>query len=143
MENYFYTCQYCRKEYKPKRRKVQKYCCNSCRTRAFVLKNLKGLSLVKSDPKKPDQIKIDKMSLAGVGNSIAGNLIAKGIEQAAKTIFVKEEDKPATKKDVTNLLKALNDRYQPISNMPNRFDGAKPFYDYETQTIIYLKNPIQ
>ena len=142
MENYLYTCQYCSIQYKPNRRKKQKYCSNSCRTRAFVIRNAKGLSLVKLEPTKPDQIKIEKMSLAGVGNSIAGNLIADSIINVAKTIFIKEEDRPATKKDVTNILKALNEGCHPISNMPNRYDGAKPFYDYDTQTIIYLKNHI-
>ena len=49
MENYLYVCEYCSKQYKPNRRKTQRYCSNSCRTRAFVIRNGTGLGLVKKE----------------------------------------------------------------------------------------------
>jgi hypothetical protein len=137
MENYLYVCQYCSKQYKPNRRKKQKYCSNSCRTRAFILRKGKGLGLIKPETNNPGIGKIDKMSVPGVGNAVAGNLISEGIIHAAKAIFTKEEDKPATKKDVKNMIDAINGRYHPIRNLQTRNDGAIPYYDFETKEVIY------
>ena len=136
MDNYLYKCLYCGKEYKPNRRKKQKYCSNSCRTRAFVTRNNKGLGLIKKDSEKKEPIKIEKMSIAGVANSAAGALAI----QLATNLFTSEENKPATKKDLQNLTKSLQQRYHPILNIPPRNDGARPFYDLEAQTIVYLIN---
>lgn len=74
MENYLYTCQYCSKSYKPKRRKKQKYCSNSCRTRAFAIRKNAGLNLPSIERKKTEKIRIEKMSMAGVGNAAVGTL---------------------------------------------------------------------
>ena len=136
MENYLYTCQYCSKQYKPKRRKQQKYCSNSCRTRAFVLKKGKGLSVTFKETQEDKLNKIEKMSLAGVGNAAVGTLAV----NLATRLFTNEEDKPATKKDLQNLVSSMKLRYHPIYNLPLRQDGAEPFYDLETEKIIYLFN---
>jgi hypothetical protein len=136
MENYLYTCQYCSKQYKPKRRKQQKYCSNSCRTRAFVLKKDKGLSIALKETPDDKLNKIEKMSLAGVGNAAVGTLAI----NLATRLFTKEEDKPVTKKDLQNLVSSMKLRYHPIYNLPFRRDGAEPFYDLETENIIYLFN---
>lgn len=139
MENYLYTCQYCGKEYKPNRRKKQKYCSNSCRTRAFVIKKGIGLAIIKPEITKPEENKIDKMSTAGVGNVIVGTLIADGIGAIAKNIFTNEENKPATKKDLKEMKELLLPRYHRVNNLPpNRF-GQLPYYDLNTKTIIYFK----
>ena len=69
MESYLYTCKYCGKQYKPNRRKKQKYCTNSCRVRAFVLKNEKRLNLPTKEFQEPKPIQVEKMSIAGVGNA--------------------------------------------------------------------------
>ena len=136
MENYLYTCQYCGKEYKPNRRKKQKYCSNSCRTRAFVIRNGKGLSLPTKEIKKEQSIKIEKMSIAGVGNAAAGTLAV----NALTSFFTSEANKPATKNDINNLLNKLKQRYHPILNIPHRHDGAIPYYDIETKNYVYIKN---
>lgn len=135
MENHLYVCEYCSKEYKPNRRKKQKYCSNSCRTRAFVIRNSKGLGLIKKDTEKKDPIKVEKISVAGVGNAAIGSLAV----QLATNLFTSEENKPATKKDLKNLAALLQHRYHPILNIPLRQDGAKPYYDLETKNIIYRK----
>jgi len=143
MEQYHYTCQYCGKEYKPNRRKKQKYCCNSCRTRAYQLRNPKLGSTVPSVEKKLESIKIDKMSLAGVGNAAAGALAV----NALTNLLTSEENKPATKKDIEMLTKAiLKDRYIPISNLQIRYDGHKAYFDALTQNIVYfhpITNPFK
>jgi Fe-S-cluster-containing dehydrogenase component len=135
MEKYLYTCQYCSKEYKPNRRRQQKYCSNSCRTRAFVIRKIKGLNLPSTENKNTEEKKIETMSWAGVGNAAAGTLAV----NLATSIFTKEENKPATKKDIKEVKNLLMTRYHNIKNVPNRSDGARPFYDVQTQSMVYLK----
>lgn len=140
MENYLYRCQYCGKDYKPNRRKKQKYCSNSCRTRAFVTKNSTGLSIVKTDIEKKEPFKeptkIDKMSLAGVGNAAAGALAVNVITN----LLTSEENKPATRKDLQNLANSLKQRYYPVLNIPSTQNGSKAYYDMETKNVVYLQS---
>lgn len=135
MDNYLYRCEYCGKEYKPNRRQKQKYCSNSCRTRAFVIRKIKGLNLPSTENKNTEEKKIETMSWAGVGNAAAGTLAV----NLATSIFTKEENKPATKKDIKEVKNLLMTRYHNIKNVPNRSDGARPFYDVQTQSMVYLK----
>lgn len=135
MDNYLYKCLYCGKEYKPNRRKKQKYCSNSCRTRSFVIRKGKGIGLIKKDTGKKEPIRIEKMSLAGVGNAAVGTLAV----NVLSNILTNEENKPATRKDLQNLANTLKERYHPILNAPSSLDGTKPYYDMETKTIVYLK----
>ena len=135
MENYLYTCQYCSKEYKPNRRQKQKYCSNSCRTRAFVIRKIKGLNLPSTENKNTEEKKSETMSWSGVGNAAAGTFAV----NIATNLFTKEENKPATKKDIKEVKNLLMTRYYSIKNVPNRPDGARPFYDLQTQSIVYLK----
>jgi sensor c-di-GMP phosphodiesterase-like protein len=134
MENYLYRCQYCSKDYKPNRRKKQKYCSNSCRTRAFVTKKSIGLNIVKKEVEKKEPHKVEKMSLAGVGNAAVGSLAV----NVLTNLLTSEENKPATKKDLQNLINKLNIRYQPITNLPRRNDGTNAYFDMEGQILIYF-----
>ena len=136
MENYLYTCHYCSKTYKPNRRKKQKYCSNSCRTRAFAIRKNAGLNLLSIERKKPEKTSIDKMSLAGVGNAAVGTLAV----NLATTLFTRDENKPATKKDLLEVKNLLLTRYHPVLNLSSQSNGAKPFYDLENQQIVYLLN---
>lgn len=135
MENYLYTCQYCSKEYKPNRRQKQKYCSNSCRTRAFLIRKLKGLNLSSTENKNIVEKKSESMSWAGIGNAATGALAV----NIATSFLTKEENKPATKKDIKEVKNLLMTRYHSIKNVPNRPDGARAFYDLQTQSIVYLK----
>ncbi len=143
MDKFLYQCQYCGKEYKPNRRHKQIFCSNSCRTNSHIRnKKLKSLTTSENNIKvvKPNQI--EKMSWAGVGNAAAGSVIAEGLINIVKKVASNEEDKPATKKDIAILSKAIKkERYYPITNIPLRVDGAKAFFDMETLTYIYLFNP--
>ena len=76
------------------------------------------------------------MSWVGVGNAAAGNLAA----NMAVSLFTSNENKPATKKDINNLVNKLKQRYHPILNIPQRQDGAKPYYDVETNYYVFIKN---
>lgn len=135
MEKYLYTCQYCGKEYKPNRRRKQRFCSNSCRTNAFNLKN-KNNSVQKTENKgienKPQ--KVEKMSWAGVGNAAAGTLAV----NVLAGLLTSDENKPATKKDINQLIAFIKQRYLPVLNLPLRYDGAKPHFDMQTNSIIYI-----
>lgn len=135
MENYLYVCQYCSKDYKPSRRLKQKYCSNSCRTRAFVIRKITGLNLPSTESKNTEEKKSETMSWAGVGNAAAGTLAV----NALTNIFTKEENKPATKKDIKEVKQLIMTQLHPIKNVPPRPDGARPFYDLQTQSLVYLK----
>ncbi|WP_146740281.1 hypothetical protein [Flavobacterium lacus] len=80
-------------------------------------------------------MKIDKMSFAGVGNAAAGVAAIKLVE----SIFTSEENKPATKKDIEMLKKALSkDRYKLMENLIPRPDGYRAYFDSFTNNLVYL-----
>lgn len=134
MESFLYTCQYCNKEYKPKRRKKQKYCSNSCRTRGFNLKKKSQLSFPKSKNNQ-DKTSIEKMSVAGIGNAAVGTFAANTISNW----LTREENKPATKKDIKDIKALVLQRYHEIVNMQMDPYGNYPFYDIDSRTVVYLK----
>jgi hydrogenase maturation factor HypF (carbamoyltransferase family) len=136
MEKYYYFCHYCGKEYVPKRRRIQKYCCKSCKNNEYNLKKKNNL-IVKTELQKDvkNSIQIEKISIAGVGNAFLGTLAV----NVASNLFTSEGNKPATKNDIKNLSSILKNRYHQIKNIPDRNDGAVAFYDFETQTYVYLR----
>ena len=142
MENYLYVCDYCSNTFTPKRRGIQRFCRASCRASSHNKNKKQTLSgpskeLSKTENKTSES---EKMSWTGIKNATAGALLADGIKHAIKTIVNNKEDDPATKKDLANLISTLKGRYFPIKNAPIRADGAKPFYDIQTQTCVYFKN---
>jgi hypothetical protein len=129
----YYTCQYCYEDYIPKRRNIQRFCSTSCRVKSHHQKtktNTKLLVLQETDKQKTS---IEKMSFAGVGNAAVGSLAA----DALKSIFIKEENKPATKADLKNLENKFA-RYQLIHNLPKNNLGLSPYYDNQERIVIYL-----
>lgn len=136
MEPKKYICHYCGTDYDPKRRHVQRFCCDSCRSKAHIKKHkLEAITKIDSNDQNKYPVKIDKVSLAGVTNAAIETLAVK----VASNIFTSEGNKPATKNDIKNLTSILKNRYQPILNIPDRNDGAKAFYDTHTQQYVYLK----
>lgn len=135
MDKYLYTCSNCGKDYIPKRRRVQKYCSNSCRTKAYLLRNHKiGLGLANSKNEESTPTKIDKMSWAGVGNAAAGTAAVK----LAEYLFVPEANKPATKNDLKNLEAKIFKRYYPVKNVPQNSSGKSPYFDIQQCCILYF-----
>jgi len=134
MENYLYICHYCGIKYKPNRRNKQLFCSNSCRVNSFnikkkeALQNKKGLAI----PEQKNESE-QKINIAGIGNATIANFATDFV----KTIFTPEENKPATKGDLLGMLSKIQLRYMPISNIPNRGDGARPFYDSGTETLVF------
>ncbi|GAA4301169.1 hypothetical protein [Aestuariibaculum suncheonense] len=142
MESRFYTCKYCFKEFEPKRRRVQKYCSDTCRNKAHHAKKVKNILPVLSEESlsvakitQENTPKKETMSLAGVGNSTAGNLLANGIT----SLLTPEGKKAATKKDILELKSLIaGARYFPVNNLSFDQFGRRPYYDIETQELVYL-----
>ncbi len=140
METRKYICNYCQKEFIPTRRRVQKYCSDSCRSGAH---NLRKTVLTKTETKlvktekNQSQTKIDKISTAGVGNTALGT----ATYEIGKSIFTKEENKPATKGDLNILFNKIG-RYHKITNHPARQNGALPYFDLYINEIIYSFLPL-
>ena len=80
--------------------------------------------------------KNDKLSIGGVANATIGSLTADGI----KSVFTSENNKPATKGDLIEFIELMELRYHPVHNLPQRYDGAWPYYDLDTGSIIYFKD---
>lgn len=140
MEPKKYICHFCGTEYDPKRRHVQRFCCDSCRSKAHIKKNKLGAIAkidVNDQNKQPAQI--EKVSLAGVTNAAIGTF---AVNMATK-VFTKQENMPATKKDFENLHHILKAKHHPIVNMRLRYDGAKPYYHLKTQSVIYSLTPLE
>jgi hypothetical protein len=133
MEKHQYQCNYCKKEYIPKRRRVQKFCSNSCRVSSHQLKNKNSKTgLINKDNNLSKKMSVDEMSIAGVGNAAAGTLVVNAI----KALLTREENKPATKGDLRSLFTKL-EQFQEIVNMGKDIFGRKPFFDSKSKKVVY------
>ncbi|MEH1009198.1 hypothetical protein VDP25_15775 [Winogradskyella sp. ECml5-4] len=132
-DNKFYTCAYCFKEFEPKRRRVQRYCSNTCRSKAYHARKTESLTLTtpSSEVTTPTP-QNENMSLAGVGNAAAGSLAAQGL----KHVLTAPQNRPATKADIENIASKLK-RYHKVKNLPANAQGALPYFDIETKEIKY------
>lgn len=137
MDTHLYTCQYCGKDYKPNRRHKQRFCSSSCRVNSFNRKKQMGLSLPQKEIEKAKSLKIEKMSMAGIGNATVGTMAGTVAVNLITSLITKDEDKPATKKDLMNIL-GQNKRFYPVKNVEQRF-GFVALYDMQTQNIVYQK----
>lgn len=138
MENYTYICAYCSKEYVPRRRKVQKYCSDTCRVKAHFQKNkLTKTETVLSKPESSEKLTKDTINIAGIGNAAIANVAT----ETLKSLFTSEDNKPLTKGDFKQLMTQFKKRYEKIDNIPRRADGTQAYFDNETRKVIYLKTP--
>ncbi|MGJ5641395.1 hypothetical protein [Formosa sp. S-31] len=139
-------CRNCGEEYIPKRRGVQKYCSNSCRSSSWQLKQKKPQKETSLKPVNPPVVVEEEtkeaspekqgMSLAGVGNNMAGNLSY----DMLKSMLTPTENKPASKKDIGELKNLiLGSRYLPVNNVPKDKHGRLAFYDVNTGNVVFLK----
>ncbi|WP_299095067.1 hypothetical protein [uncultured Winogradskyella sp.] len=139
-ETKYYTCEYCFKEFEPKRRRVQKYCSNSCRSSAYQqrkanLNNTKDNLPKLKDCNAPQVPHKEKISAAGVGNAALGVLAA----NTAKSLLTPRKNRPATKGDIDTLLEKLDNRFHLVKNMNPDAQGAYPYFDLLEGKIVYLR----
>lgn len=132
-----YICKYCYQGYVPTRRHVQKYCSNSCRSKAHHIKNRNSVTQSIELSPTLEANKGDKMSMAGIGNAIAGTMAA----DAIKTIFTGHENRPATKGDINILINRIK-RFHRVLNMALGENSSVPHFDMETKKIVYLENTL-
>jgi superoxide dismutase len=138
MEKYNYICNYCSKEYLPRRRKVQKYCSNTCRVKAHFQKHKRAV--VKEENNLPSKVSSsknekEKINLAGIGNAAIANVAT----EALKKLFTHEDQKPATKGDLKNLIAQSKTRYEKIENIPRRPDQTEAYFDNVNKELVYLR----
>ncbi|MCF7559032.1 hypothetical protein L3X39_00155 [Sabulilitoribacter multivorans] len=135
-------CNHCGSEYTPRRRGVQKFCSNSCRSRSWLLKQNKTkphkttleqnkiqVPTVQSTPKK------ETISLTGAANAALG---AAAVD-LAKYVFTPEDNKNATKRDIKELKSVIKgQRYFEVKNIPKDNNGKMAYYDIDTGFMVYL-----
>lgn len=132
------TCKHCNKLYIPRRYGAQKYCSNSCRSRAFQLRKAHKISVSKKEEaSKSDEKKFQqpKINMADISNAALGA----AAYDLGKRVFTPSDKQPATRKDIDDLYHKLEERYHPVHNAPKRNDGTYAFYDKQTKEVIYLK----
>ncbi|MDA0178414.1 hypothetical protein OOZ35_13010 [Mesoflavibacter profundi] len=134
LEPKHYTCNYCQQDFVPKRRRVQKYCSNSCRSSAYQLRKGNISNLPATNSIIPITEQNDKMTLAGVGNAAVGSMVAGGLVK----LFTNEKNKPATKGDIDLLIQKLGGRYHLVKNLQPNAQGALPYFDFKEGIIVYL-----
>ncbi|GAB4161053.1 MAG: hypothetical protein Tsb0033_17920 [Winogradskyella sp.] len=141
-ETKYYTCKYCFKEFEPKRRRIQKYCSNSCRSSAYqqrkaIQNNTKDNLPKLTDSDVPQAPHKEKISVAGVGNAALGVIAV----NTAKSILTPLKNRPATKGDIDLIIEKLGGRYHLVSNMPPNIHGEYPYYDMQQGILVYFKAP--
>jgi len=137
MNKKYYTCNYCFDVYIPKRRRVQKYCSNTCRSKAcYARKQSKKTTTKKPQEKleKDTKAVIDEVSVSGITNAALGTLMI----ELLKWLAITNENKPATKADLKRLEDKLK-RYHRVNSLKPSNDGDLPYFDMETKTIVYRK----
>jgi hypothetical protein len=140
MDTHKYTCLYCHEEFIPARRHVQKYCSDSCRSKAYHIRKRdekvkdKSNSLASSDNKPPKQNhkKNSLLKADTIVSAAAANLLAQGII----SIFTKDEDKTVTRKDFRQLLELQSNRFHRINNLPLE-NGKQPYFDLYKGIVVY------
>ena len=139
MENYLYICEYCSKKYLPKRRHKQKFCSNSCRVNSHIRNKKLQLNRTTKGLKVPTEKEPkDGVTWGGIGNATIANIAT----EVGKSLFIKEENKPATKGDIQALINVSHERYLPVHNAPKSNNGTSAYYDTKTKTVIYLQNQL-
>ena len=138
-ETKYYTCHYCREQYIPKRRGVQRFCKAGCRVRSHQLSNSEQQNAKRLNQKEDDNLshktKIEEVSLAGVVNASLGSLVVDGSIYLAKKCLTPNL-LPATKDDIEKINARL-ERFQEIKNAENDVFGRKPYYDNVEKIIVY------
>ena len=138
-----YSCDYCQEEFIPTRKGVQRFCKSNCRKKYSYHKN-KVTSKAKPKVELSQKLeelqhkknKVKEMSWPGVGNGLGANLAMEGIK-ATINAFKPEENKPATKGDIEDLKKLINNRFLLVENINPDPMGRKAYFDVRTSKILY------
>ena len=136
---YLYNCKNCQKPYIPKRRGVQKYCSDSCRSRAYQLRKNLGLKKpTNQTDNKTDGVKNESSSTINAASIMNAFIAAFGYD-AIKGLLTPAGSKSVTRNDLNKLIDKIDQRYIPLRNVPMRDDGTYAFCDKKTESLVYLK----
>ena len=86
-----------------------------------ALKQEESLLAIPFDTIEEKKTKVEEMSMAGVGNALAANLISDG-GKAVLNLFTKEENKPITKGDLTRAMNTVMANQNRILRMLEKKD---------------------
>ena len=137
MENRYYTCHYCKKEFIPKRRGIQKFCSASCRASSHRLH--------KESKVQQNQQEVSQHSNTNKKTGLKEFGISAGAALTGNYIYDKLtplKNRAATKGDLQLLLSELkqSERYYEVRNLPGRLDGVKPFFDIIERKIVHFSD---
>jgi len=141
MDTHTYNCLYCHEEYIPKRRYSQKYCSNSCRSKAYHIRNRSNKKQQSPLPQqeKTETIKqeTEKVTLAGVVTAITGSILSDMIQ----TLYKTPDNKSATKGDIKLVLDYILQVRQlyKIEDGPTGSNGEIAYFDIFSKRIVYKK----
>jgi hypothetical protein len=88
---------------------------------SFTIRKFKGVNKPALENKNAQEKKSETMSWAG------GNAAGTAAVNLASHLFTRDENKPATKKDIKEIKQLFITQHHHIKNMPDRYDGARPF----------------
>lgn len=143
------TCPNCQEQFEA-RRKNHKYCTTSCKTMASFKRNKYKYQSGRYIKDTPDTTpttnsqttdlsqlnsKLNKLNSLNATNAMAGTLAADAIKFAGKKLL-NPNSLNATKGDIKKLEKHFS-RYHFIKNLPQNNIGQYPYYDIQTQSIVY------
>lgn len=136
------NCDYCNKEYIPKRRWVQRFCSNKCRASFHRIKNKTPTTLIQKNEELitngnlpiNKKVKVEEVSLAGFTNAALGA----GAVALFQNLFRSEANKPATKTDLLKLVTQAK-RFHKVKNLQPNIMGEYPYFDLEKGEVVYLK----
>lgn len=141
MDTHTYNCLYCHEEYIPKRRHSQKYCSNSCRSKAYHIRNRSNKKpqpaieqQEKTETKKQETLKEMFKSFAIV---FGGSYLSDKIQ----ALLTAPDDKPSTKGDVKIILDCILQVRQlyKIEDGPTGPNGEIAYFDIFSKRIVYKK----
>ena len=122
-----------KKEFIPKRRRVQKFCSASCRVSSHRLKKPSTIQQNQQEVSQNSYKKnLKELGIATVG-TVAGNTLQNKLTPL--------KNRAAAKGDLQHLESVLKEkeRYHEVKNQPGRIDGAVPFFDTIRKEIVYFK----
>lgn len=132
-------CKNCSKLYIPKRRGAQKYCSDSCRSRAYQKRKSTGLKKPADlTTKKSEEVKNESSSTINAASIMNAFIAAFGYD-AIKGLLTPAGSKPVTRNDLNKLIEKIDQRYIPLRNIPMKNDGTYAFCDKKTEALVYLK----
>ena len=116
MSKYTYNCEYCGKNYIPKRRGKQKFCSASCRTRYWQENNKEEKNLPAEIEQTASSEK-KKVTLEGIGEAAIGSAASDLFQKGLAKVFNIESEELRAIKRLEQQMKRLEEIILAIPNL--------------------------